>query len=387
MKPAQRATRPMHVCIVAPTASTILPDSPVQATGGAETQLVHLGRAFAGRGCRTTFVVGDYGQPRELQIDGMTVMRCAFRYFGKSWRYYPGDSLRLIRVIHDLSPDVILLKTPRALTLGLAAATWGTATRVVRIMASDTDCDRAFLPLTNLVYLAGARLTHGTVFQSERQAVLARRNLGLVGRVIPNIAHGLPAAHSSASAAKDIDCLWVGTCTANKDPLAFLDFVARAPECRCAMAMAPGRDPALQALVEQRARGLPHLSYLGFVPYRETEALFRRARLVVCTSHSEGFPNVFLQAWEHEAPVVSVHVDPDDVIETKRLGRVTKDAAALANAVRAVLADEPARRGMGAASRKHVLETHSPAVVVSRYLEYFTDLGVAGTAGGDARAQ
>jgi hypothetical protein len=377
----------MHVCIVAPTASTLLPNSNVQATGGAEAQLVHLGKAFAGRGCKTTFVIGDYGQPSELQIDDMMVVRCPFRYYGTSWRYYAADSLRLIRLIHELRPDVILLKTPRSLTLGLACSTWGTRSRLVRVMASDTDCDCTLWPLPNLAYLVGARLTHGTVFQSERQAARAHRHLGLQGRVIPNIAHGSGTAGPTVHAEKDVDCLWVGTCTANKDPLAFLDFVSQAPECRCTMAIAPGRDPALDELVQHRARSLPNLSYLGFVPYKDTEALFRRARLVLCTSHSEGFPNVFLQAWEHEAPVISVHIDPDDVIKTKGLGRVTGATSGLVDAVRGVLADEPGRRRMGAASRQHVLETHSPSVVVSRYLEYFATLGVGGTSRGEPGAR
>jgi glycosyltransferase involved in cell wall biosynthesis len=377
----------MHVCVVAPTASTLLRNTRVHATGGAETQLRHLGKAFVERGCKTTFVIGDYGQPKAMQIDDMTVVRCPFRYYGTSWRYYLGDSLRLIRLIHDLRPDVILLKTPRSLTLSLALSTWGTSSRLVRVMAHDSDCEGTLWPLPNLAYLLGARLAHGTVFQTEWQARHATRNLGLKGRVIPNIAHGGSRSRLHVPDDKDVDCLWVGTCTAIKDPLAFLDFVSQAPEFRCTMAIAPGRDPALQELVQHRARSLPNLSYLGFVPYKDTEALFRRARLVVCTSHSEGFPNVFLQAWEHEAPVISVHIDPDDVIKTKGLGRVTGATSGLVDAVRGVLADEPGRRRMGAASRQHVLETHSPSVVVSRYLEYFATLGVGGTSRGEPGAR
>lgn len=367
--------RPLHICIVAPTASTLLPDSTIQATGGAETQLVHLGRTFAARGCSTTFVVGDFGQPAELRFDDLTVVRCPFRYYGTSWMHYPGDSMRLIRLIRCLRPDVILLKTPRSLTLALAVATWGGASRLVRVMASDTDCSCSLWPLPNIAYVLGARLTHGTVFQSERQASLARRNLGLRGRVIPNIAHGAEKSPPVALVGKDIDCLWVGTCTENKDPLAFLDLVQALPEYGFAMAMAPGRDSGLQQRVLQLASTLPNLSYLGFVPYQETEALFRRARAVVCTSHSEGFPNVFLQAWENGAAVISVHIDPDDVIVKKGLGCVTGSVATLADVVRGLLADESGREAMAEAGRRHVLETHAPSAIVDQYMDYFEALG------------
>lgn len=377
--------RPLHVCIVAPTASTLLPNSTIEATGGAEAQLVHLGKAFTARGCHTTFVIGDFGQPAELRIDDMTVVRCPFRYFGTSWTHYPGDSLRLIRHIRGLQPDVILMKTPRSLTLGLAVATWGMKSRLVHVMASDTDCSFSLWPLPNIAYVLGAKLAHGTVFQSERQASLAGRNLGLKGRVIPNIAHGVKDSIPGSREDKDIDCLWVGTCTQNKDPLAFLDLVQALPVYRFAMAIAPGQDTNLQDRVRQRASTLKNLSYLGFVPYRDTDALFRRARAVVCTSHSEGFPNVFLQAWENRTPVISVHVDPDDVIVNNRLGRVTGSVATLADTVRDLLADEAGRHAMGEAGRRHVLATHAPTVIVDQYLDFFRALGVNATFPGGSR--
>jgi hypothetical protein len=322
-------------------------------------------------------VIGDFGQPELLQLDGLTVVRCPFRYFGRSWRFYPGDSLRLIHLIRSRQPDVILLKTPRSLTLATAFATWGVSSRLVRVMAHDDDCTMALWPLPNIAYLIGAKLANGTVFQTENQSRLATRSLGLRGRVIPNVAHGIHDARAQDSAVRDIDCLWVGTCTPVKEPLVFLDLVAAMPDCRFAMAIAPGKDTKLQDCVRQRASTLSNLSYLGFVPYRETEALFRRAKTVVCTSHSEGFPNVFLQAWENRAPVISVHIDPDDVIVKKGLGRVSGSVATLADVVRGALADESGREALGEAGRRHVLENHAPSVVIDRYLDYFRALGVA----------
>ncbi len=187
----------------------------------------------------------------------------------------------------------------------------------------------------------------------------------------PNIAHGVCRARPNVPVAKKVDRLWVGICTVIKDHHAFLEFVREVPDCRGAMASAPGHYHALWDLLRLRARSLPNLSVRGFVPYKDSDALCLPAQLLVCTSRSEGFPNFFLQAWEHEAPVVSPHIDPNRIIKTKRLGRVTSATAGLADGVRDIPADEPGRRCMGTAGRRYVLETLSPFVVVARYLKYW----------------
>lgn len=344
-------------------------------------QLRHLGRGFVRCGARVSFIVEDVGQKDVEVVDGMDVMRCPFRYFGKSRRYFLSDTLRLVSLVHRLAPDVLLFKTPRSLALSLSAARLGLKTKVVRIMASDSDCDLRFLPLPNMLYLIGSRTIHGTVFQSDAQAALAYRLLGLRGRMIPNIAHRMPDAAEAAlqpthdSSARDIDCLWVGTCNANKCPLDFLGVARALPAARCTMIMAPDSDTNLQQEVASQAVSLANLEYRGFVPYDEVGGFYRRARLVVHTSLREGFPNVFLQAWESGTPVVSTHVDPDHVITRYGLGRVSGCIEKSIDDIRDLLADAGRRAAMGDACRDYLLRTHAPDVVIGKYLEYFRDLG------------
>jgi glycosyltransferase involved in cell wall biosynthesis len=368
----------LHICMVAPTASSILLGSAANKAGGAEMQLHHLGKGFVRRGARVSFVVEDVGQREVEHVDGMEVLRCPFRYYGQSWRYYPADTCHLMAFIRRLKPDVVLLKTPRTLTFPLALATRGLKTQVVRIMAHDSDCDRRVFPLPNVLYLLSARLMDGTVFQSEAQASLARRALRLKGRVIPNIAHGIPTAPPGVNARRDIDCLWVGTCNRTKDPLGFLEVVRALPSVKFTMIIASGPDKVLQASVTSQAATLANLDYRGFVPYCEVGDFYRRSKLLVHTSGREGFPNVFLQAWESATPVMSTHVDPDGVIARHGLGRVSGSIAGVIADVRALLADEGQRVAIGDACRQYLIRNHSPDVVIDQYLAYFSDLGVRG---------
>ena len=54
-----------------------------------------------------------------------------------------------------------------------------------------------------------------------------------------------------------------------------------------------------------QAAELKNLDFRGFVRYEKTHELYWRSRLLIHTSLREGFPNVFLQAWECGTPVVS----------------------------------------------------------------------------------
>ena len=72
--------------------------------------------------------------------------------------------------------------------------------------------------------------------------------------------------------------------------------------------------------VEDSARRLPQLEFLCEVPVDEVNQILLRARALVTTSESEGFPNTHIQAWMRGVPVVSTGIDPDNLIKNEGLG-------------------------------------------------------------------
>jgi glycosyltransferase involved in cell wall biosynthesis len=61
--------------------------------------------------------------------------------------------------------------------------------------------------------------------------------------------------------------------------------------------MVGGPDDRQRALYEEtrrRAEEIPNLHFVGYVPYAEIDKHFDKARVLVNTSASEGFPNTFL---------------------------------------------------------------------------------------------
>ena len=48
--------------------------------------------------------------------------------------------------------------------------------------------------------------------------------------------------------------------------------------------------------------------------------LISKSDALISTSEAEGFPNVFIESWYLGKPVISLHVDPSDIIKSNNLG-------------------------------------------------------------------
>ena len=114
-----------------------------------------------------------------------------------------------------------------------------------------------------------------------------------------------------------------------------------------------------------RAGSLPNVHLHGIIPHRDIHRFYRQAFALICTSHAEGFPNIFLEAWSHGLPVVSTF-DPDNIIARNNLGFVAKDAPGLIAGIRRLL-DNPAEwQKISQSVREYYLLNHSEETVMDR---------------------
>ena len=105
----------------------------------------------------------------------------------------------------------------------------------------------------------------------------------------------------------------------------------------------------------------PNLRYVGQKTHEEVNELLGRAHIFVNTSTHEGFPNTFIQAWLRDVAVVSLRVDPDDVLDRMQVGIAARSEDGLQAAVRRLLENprecaDYARRGMVHATVNHSLK-------------------------------
>jgi glycosyltransferase involved in cell wall biosynthesis len=153
---------------------------------------------------------------------------------------------------------------------------------------------------------------------------------------------------------------FVGRLTPQKDPLAFVDTVARLRRtCPQIQGLIVGDGP-LRAEVERAVEMHGLGASCRVVGERvDVAPLFALMDVFVLTSVSEGFPFVVLEAMAMERPVVATAVNGvPEIVQDGDTGVVVRrgDVPATARAILDILAAPAAARAMGRAGRRRVEE-------------------------------
>ncbi len=357
-----------RVCFVALNAYGLLSGRPdIRHQGGAERQQVLLARELARLGYSVSFVTLDHGQP-----DGETVGE-GVRVF-KAYR--PGSGIRGLRFLHPrltalwaamsrAGADVYYQRGAEAET-GLVA--WWCrrhGRRFVFAGAHDTNFSPALELLETfherLLYRYGLRHADRVLTQTVRQQQLAREGFGLESVVVRNCwsppADG-PLVSSNRPELPGM-ALWVGRISPEKRPDWLLALARDLPEHRFEVVGHANVSSSFAARVADQLRSLANVTWHGFLPHDRLQEVYSRAALLVCTSESEGFPNVFLEAWGHGVATVST-VDPDGVITAQQLGGVATSYEDLRRLVERARAEPAVWRERGRRAAAYVRAHHGP---------------------------
>lgn len=352
-----------RVCFYVPYIYPLFSRGEIAFAGGIEVQLSLLARGLAARGFEVDVVTCDYGQPAEVKVDGLRLLR--------AWR--PEAGLPVLRFFHPrLTRTLAALRRSRAdvyvvqglgmnsgLTCDVAHAL---GARYVQVIGSDFDVD-AELPLVEGArdrWWARRAMRHADalVAQTGKQREVLKRNFGRESEVVMNPVE-IPARSADAGANRTI--LWLATYKAMKRPDWFTRFAERHPEIPCVMAGVippPPLDDRDYRLAKEVAARCPNLEVLGPLPHERIGELLERGALLTHTSPREGFPNVFLEAWSWGLPTIATF-DPDDLIARQELGECHLAYEAWEDAVLRWMADPDLRRRTGARAREYAAAEHA----------------------------
>jgi hypothetical protein len=378
----------MKICLVSQSALPALsPDHKAQRLGGAEVQLTLLGRALVGCGHAVSLVVAQGHWPaqgRELQ--GIRVLSSFDPAAG--WpvlRFAHPRASGLWRALATADADTYLSSTA-GMELGLMALFCRLhGRRLVFRVASDSDCDPHQLLVRyardRWLYHRGLHAAQAVLVQSLAQQALLARHHGIQGQLVRGLVEAHPAAAPGNRPAPDIDALWVANLRALKRPEHFLALARANPALRFHMAggPSPGEEGLFDA-IRQQASGIANLTFHGPVPYLDIGALFDRARLLVNTSRTEGFPNTFLQAWARGIPVLT-EFDPDGLVAAHGPGLFARDGASLQAGLMALQQPGPYARARHA-TLEHMQNHHNPERVLAPYLLALGAAAPGASAGG-----
>ena len=204
-------------------------------------------------------------------------------------------------------------------------------------------------------YRKGLKKVDYFVTQNEAQHGLLLSNYERDSIIIPNI--WIPQDDVSNDD-KKYDAVWVSNLRKLKRPEWFLDMATANPNSKYAMAGGGRLDKDFYDSVEQQASQIPNLDFLGPLSFNEVSKLMAKAKVVVCSSEFEGFPNTFLQAWSLSVPVVST-VDPSGVIERYSLGFYVQDKEEMISKSQILANDKLLNHTMSENVNKYFISNHS----------------------------
>ena len=283
----------------------------------------------------------------------------------------------LARKLKQLDPDVCIQRSAGDLTGFVGTYCRLGNCRFVYHSASNWDVNPQIAlwlsasPITLIYYSLGLVLADVIVAQTHDIANLfAKKFMGKkpVG-IVPQVYDARPI---SPVRRKTKFALWIARLIWYKRPDVFLKLARASPECEFVMA---GSGP-LQGYVEEHAKSIPNLRFLGQVNHITAEELCGKAQLFVNTSMIEGFPNTLLECAARETPYVTLEYDPDEVICKNQIGLHSRSFNKLKEDVEHLMTDDSLRSELGRNGRKYVLEKHSPGQTVEAYERVLSKLAI-----------
>ena len=345
--------------------------------GGVERQTSLLSRWLAGRGHLVSFLTWNEGGPEEEMLDGVRVIKICGKDAGlPGLRFLHPKWTGLITALRKVNADIYYQNCGGCVTGQVAIWCRLHGKPFVFSLASDADCNPHLPELRTwrerVLYKHGLHHASHRVAQTATQRIRLAENFGVDSQVIPMPAPRPEPVGNFSPNRTTGRIVWVGRVCRVKRPDLLLDLAAACPHLGFDVA-GPVYDDAYSRAVAKRASMLPNVRMLGAVPRGEISGLYRSASLLCCTSDYEGFPNTFLEAWSHGLPIVST-VDPDNLIESRKLGRIGHNTPELISGIGELLMDTACFAETSARVREYFLNHHSMETVMPRFEKLFIDL-------------
>lgn len=285
--------------------------------GGIGVQLMFWNKVFKANGWKTFTLYRAYKPDNDNNCKYVHDLETASIWF---WLYLFVSLFIIIKI----RPNVIICRGGKNRNLFFLAV-WCRifGIKLVQFFGSDADLNpdkRIMTKVDNFnirLYRIGLSLIKYFVVQNRIQKEQLEYQFHKKHILtIPNIWE--PFSEKIQISSEEQVILWVGNMRKLKRPEWVFEIAEHFPDEK--FVMIGGRiDQKVYDKCVELAKKSKNVEYLGKRDFFEADSWFDRAKVLLCTSEYEGFPNTFLQAWSRGIPVLST-VDPSNCIVENRLG-------------------------------------------------------------------
>lgn len=388
----------MHQATAGRRVAFLMPRFFSEKVGGMEVQTYLMAKQLSHMGWLVHYIAESEDPEKagtNTDIDGFTVHWLRMRSHFSLWRR---DVISILRRIH---PAVLYQRGRSRLTSSKRPFTTAhrLGAKVLYHCAEDNDLnrhhnwrhvvdsDKSFLRkcilglqalILDFYFAFTVRNSDVLISQSHRQKRMFTEQLGRESVIVCN---GLEVPAGPFSKTNPPLILWLANVGRRKQPELFIELARSLQGTIAQFVMAgPIPDSTYLSTLQHLIRTTANLTYIGPQNWDEANQLFGRASVFVNTTQPdrEGFPNTYIQAWMRETPVVTLHCDPDGVIEKYRMGCHSRTFEQLVADVQLLIENHGLRSELGLNARAYALKHHDIRTTSRMVHEILTAL-VAGS--------
>lgn len=361
------------ICFVSPYATPLFTGKN-GGSGGAEKQFYLFGKYLSKNGYNISYILEK--SKTNTYSEWSKLDKVDFSFLGGSKFRLLKSFVQLIKILKKNKTDITILKTPSILFLPIYIYSLLFKKQFIFWGQTDPDFNKK-KELENLfvqkVREIGIRHADFVIVQNKYQFNQLQKNFKKTGIFIPNI---VEFDNLQINQAEKRNIIWVGNSSINKRFDIILVLAKLNPKLQFIVAMNVSDKKLFDSYMKQ-SKLLGNILFLGSVKNKELMSHYNDAFLLLNTSIREGFPNTFLEAWAHGTPVVSVNIDPDNIIEDYNLGITLKRSNYNNESISSKLNAEisklynnyAAYNKMKINAIVYIKNNHSPEVVVPKLLK------------------
>ncbi len=322
-------------------------------------------------------ITADWGQDDVVEVGEGIKLHKVFK-IERSWWAYLRAPFLLWDALRKMNADIYITSSasPEVGLIAFFAKLYG-KTFVYRT-AHDIDCDGTYRKnngirgwlyqygLLNASVVAVSVNTHKELLQKYYPGFDLRISfipLGLELEIVEVIE-------------KKGYVLWIARCEEWKQPELFLQLAAELPEYSFVMISPKQKqNEDFFEVIKKQAGTISNLQFFDYVPFRDIQPYFERAKVFVNTSRTEGFTYTLIQSGLARTPVVYLNVDPDGVIADNNIGYFSQnDFLHMKNQVRFLMEDSDDWHQKSSNIGRYVTQAHGAHVLKPRWLELLSSI-------------
>lgn len=244
-----------------------------------------------------------------------------------------------------------------------------TNTKVVFMGASDVNFVKGKDKVSgksynSKLYRKGLCRVSKIVVQNNAQLKSLNEYYGKQALIIPNIWNDFVEDNGDKKS-----ILWVANFRKLKRPEWFINLSKKFPDETFIMAGYPLDKNVYKDAIE-KGKDIENLNILGPVSFNKSQQLFSKAKLLICTSEFEGFPNTFLQAWANDIPVIST-VNPSGLLTDSNLGIFVKSENELSEEFKIINNNPESYHKLSENIKNYFYNNHNPNMNYEKLINYF----------------